>query len=216
MKTCTLNATILISAPCDTTVNRGRWDRLSHLLSPTTMTHTREYRTLLPHSGHCSRTTPDGTCKHLCTVSPLGENSTAPEDSFSLSRKLHLARAWPRPTSLAVATNSPRIPQEATLATVLTTPYTTACPGTGPAMALGETSASPEHGLGPNNIDKRTPDATNPSTKRWLQNCRAGVKSTLRHTGRITMRFSPYLSLFQQLRLGQYIHKMGSGTRPNP
>jgi hypothetical protein len=35
----------------------------------------------------------------------------------------------------------------------------------GPTVASGETSASPEHGLGLNNIDKRTPDTTNPSTK---------------------------------------------------
>jgi hypothetical protein len=32
-------------------------------------------------------------------------------------------------------------------------------------MASGETSTSPEHGLDLNNIDKRTPDATNPSIK---------------------------------------------------
>jgi hypothetical protein len=42
----------------------------------------------------------------------------------------------------------------------------------------------------------------------------ANVKSALRHIGPITMHFSSYLSLFQQLRLKRLIHKMGSGTRP--
>jgi hypothetical protein len=32
-------------------------------------------------------------------------------------------------------------------------------------MALGGTSASPEHGLDLDNIDKRTPDTTNPSAE---------------------------------------------------
>jgi hypothetical protein len=30
------------------------------------------------------------------------------------------------------------------------------------------------------------------------------------------MHFSPYLSLFQQLRLGQHLYQAGSGTRPSP
>jgi hypothetical protein len=77
-------------------------------------------------------------------------------------------------------------------------------------MVSGGTSASPEHGLGLNNIDKRTPDATN------HRNYRVGDKSALRHTERLTMCFLPHLSLFQQLWLEQHIHKVGSGTRPSP
>jgi hypothetical protein len=46
--------------------------------------------------------------------------------------------------------------------TVLTTPYTTACPGAGLTMASEGTSASLEQGLVLDNIDERTPDATNP------------------------------------------------------
>jgi hypothetical protein len=190
-----------------------------HLLSPTTMTHTRKYQTLLPHFGHCFRTTPHGTCKCLGTTSLLGQNSTSPEDDPSPRRKLCRIWARPRSTVLALATNSLRISQEATLTTVLITPYMTACLGVGLTMASGETSTSLDHGLNLNNIDKRMLDATNPSTKTttgWLQNCRAGFRSTICHTGWITMCFSPYLSLFQQLRLGQHIHKMGSGTLPNP
>jgi hypothetical protein len=41
----------------------------------------------------------------------------------------------------------------------------TACPSAGPTIASGVTSDSPEHGLDLDNIDKRTPDATYPSTK---------------------------------------------------
>jgi hypothetical protein len=48
------------------------------------------------------------------------------------------------------------------------------------------------------------------------ENCRTDVKSALHHTGRITMRFLPYLSLFQQLRLGQRLYQVGSGTCPSP
>jgi hypothetical protein len=93
---------------------------------------------------------------------PREKTLPRPKNGFNLGRRLRLAQAQPRPTSLAAATNSPRIPQDATPATVLTTSYTTACPGAGPSMASGETSVSPEHGLSLDNIDKRTPDATSP------------------------------------------------------
>jgi hypothetical protein len=53
--------------------------------------------------------------------------------------------------------NSPRIPQEATLTTVLTHPYTAARPEEGSTKASGETSVSSEPGLGLDNIDERTP-----------------------------------------------------------
>jgi hypothetical protein len=42
------------------------------------------------------------------------------------------------------------------------------------------------------------------------------VKSALRHTGKITMRFSSYLSLFQQLWLRQHLHQTCSSTCPSP
>jgi hypothetical protein len=51
MKTYALNATIHISAPCDTTINRGRWDRgpiYFHRLRWCTLTNT----------GHCSSIRP--------------------------------------------------------------------------------------------------------------------------------------------------------------
>lgn len=56
-------------------------------------------------SGHCSRITPDGTCKRLGTPLPTGENTASPEDGFSLGRKFRLTRVQPRPTTLAVATS---------------------------------------------------------------------------------------------------------------
>jgi hypothetical protein len=102
---------------------------------------------------------------HRRAASPSGENSTLPEDGSSLGRKLSFARAWHQPTTMRVTTNSPWIPQEATPATVLTTPYSTACPGTGLTMASGGTSVSPEHGLSLDNIDKKMPDTTNPSVE---------------------------------------------------
>lgn len=54
----------------------------SHVISPTTMTHAREYRTLLPHSGHCSRTTSNGTHTGLGTASPSGEKYTSPKEQL--------------------------------------------------------------------------------------------------------------------------------------
>jgi hypothetical protein len=66
----------------------------SHLLSPTTMTHAREYQTLLPHSSHCSRITLDGTCTRLGTTSPSGENSASLE-----GRLQPWERTPPRPSS---------------------------------------------------------------------------------------------------------------------
>jgi hypothetical protein len=45
---------------------------------------------------------------------------------------------------------------------------------------------------------------------------RTDVKSDLHHTGRVTIHFSPYLSLFQQLRLGQHLHHTCLGTCLSP
>jgi hypothetical protein len=92
VETCALNATIRISTPYDTAVKQGTMGPWSHLLSPTMMTHAHEQRKLLPHTGYCSRTTPDGTCTSLAqphprnrtlprpkTVSASGEDSVSPE-----------------------------------------------------------------------------------------------------------------------------------------
>jgi hypothetical protein len=165
-----------------------------HLLSLTTMTSARENRTLLPQSGRCSQATPDGTCKCL-------------KHSFTRRRELCLARRWlsarvETPCSpSSVSTNCPGSRAYHQLPTNLAEDHslTSVCPCLWPREKSSDRPSM--HGLGLNNIDKSTSDATNPSTKTTgkrdgYKNYRAGVKSTLRHMRRITMCFSPYLSLF--------------------
>jgi hypothetical protein len=101
--------------------------------------------------------------------------------------------------------------------TVLTTLYTTACLSAGPIMASRGTPASPEHCLSLDNIDERTPDATYPFADTADIGMATGtmrsVTSLLYTMGQNTICFFPFFLLFQQLRFGQHIHKICSGTR---
>jgi hypothetical protein len=68
---------------------------------------------------------------------------------------------------------------------------------------LRKTSASPQHGFGLDSIDKRMSDVT--------RSCRVDIA----HSTYCQELFS-YLPLLQPLRLGQLLHRTGSGTCPSP
>jgi hypothetical protein len=114
-----------IPIPRDPTVKQGATGPWSHPLSPTVMTHAREKWTLFPHIVYCAQTTPMGRAGVRAWAHPREGTPPRPK-SASASEKTP-----PRPSSASAncpGNNSPRIPQEATLTTILTPPCTTACP----------------------------------------------------------------------------------------
>jgi hypothetical protein len=118
------------------------------------MTHAREYRTLLPHSSHCSRTTLDGTCTRLGTTLTPGENSASLEGRLQPWEK-----TLPRPSSASAKCPSSSHQLPANLAGG----HSDNCSKHSLHDCMPRRKS--EHGLGLDNIDKRTPDATNPSVE---------------------------------------------------
>jgi hypothetical protein len=145
-----------------------------------------------------------------------GWDMHASRHNLTLGRELRLARRqlqpWektpPRPSLASVychGNNSQRIPQEATPVTVLTTPYTTAYPAVGLTMASGITSASPKHGLGLDNIDERTPEATNSSAEtgdNGMATETTRLVTNLLYTILITIPTTTTRTIHPQYRLG--------------